>query len=316
MTTDAHFSVLLEESVGALVQAASGRYIDGTFGRGGHSKKVLASLDEQGRLLAFDKDPEAVASGRLLAETEPRFSIEQRSFAEMEAPLRERGWWGGVDGILLDLGVSSPQLDDARRGFSFNKDGALDMRMNPAVGISAATWVNTQSEQVISNTLKEFGEERFARRIARAIVAAREVTAFTRTKQLADVVSQANPKWEPGKHPATRAFQAIRIAVNNELADLADVLQVAVDALKPGGRLVIISFHSLEDRLVKRFFKQMARGKDFPKHLPVTADMVQPLLRIIGKPVVAGPAELALNVRSRSAVMRVAQKPLENSHAP
>lgn len=315
MTANEHYSVLLEESVAALVTDAGGRYVDGTFGRGGHSRKVLSQLNNEGCLLAFDKDPTAVAVGRALSQGEPRFSIVQQSFAAMAQVLRERGWFGAVSGVLLDLGVSSPQLDEAERGFSFIKDGPLDMRMNPAEGQSAADWVNTQSEQTIVEVLKEFGEERFAKRIARAIVTTRAQTPFTRTKQLADVVAQANPKWEPGKHPATRTFQAIRIAVNNELGDLESVLQVALDALKPGGRLVIISFHSLEDRLVKRFFKQMARGKEYPKNLPITADMMQPMLHLIGKAVKPSEREVQENVRSRSAVMRVAEKPMEAPNA-
>lgn len=309
MSAHEHYSVLLEEAVSALVQQPSGIYVDGTFGRGGHSRRILSQLTGEGRLLALDKDPVAVTAGHTLSQGDARFGIEQCSFAELGGVLRARGWFGRVSGILLDLGVSSPQLDDPERGFSFTRDGPLDMRMNPNQGESAATWVNSRSEADICHTLKEWGEERFAKRIARAIVAARAQTPFTRTKQLADTVAAANPKWEPGKHPATRTFQAIRIAVNNELGDLASVLSVALDALAPGGRLAIISFHSLEDRLVKRFFKQMARGKEFPKHLPVTADMVEPLLHPVGKAVKPSEREVAENVRSRSAIMRVAEKP-------
>ncbi len=310
MTANAHYSVLLQESVAALVQDAAGIYVDGTFGRGGHSKAVLNQLNQEGQLLAFDKDPDAIEVGQTLSQGEPRFCIEQCSFATMGEALQKRGWLGAVSGVLLDLGVSSPQLDKAERGFSFLRDGPLDMRMNPAVGQSAAEWVNTQSEDEMVRVLKEFGEERFARRMARAIVEKRKETPFTRTQQLADVVAAANPRWEPGKHPATRAFQAIRIAVNNELGDLEAALTVAVQALKPGGRLVVISFHSLEDRIVKQFFRRMAKGKDFPKHLPITADMIQPELKLIGKAVKAGEAELAENVRSRSAIMRIAEKPI------
>lgn len=309
MTTNEHFPVLLEESVAALVTDANGFYVDGTFGRGGHSKKVLSQLSSEGRLLAFDKDPAAIEVGLTLGLGDSRFRIEQQSFAAMEESLRRCDKFGAVSGILLDLGVSSPQLDEAERGFSFLKDGPLDMRMNPAVGESAADWVNTQSVDTIVQALKEFGEERFAKRIANAIVQKRAEAPFTRTTQLADVIAQANPKWEPGKHPATRAFQAIRIAVNNELGDIESVLQVALDALKPGGRLVIISFHSLEDRLVKRFFKTMARGTQYPKHLPITADMIQPKLHLVGKAIKASDQELELNIRSRSAIMRVGEKP-------
>ncbi len=311
MSEYTHYSVLLNESVEAVVTDHDGIYLDGTFGRGGHSKHILKQLSETGQLLAFDKDPAAVSVGQNLSQGDPRFFIEQTSFADMGDVLKKRGWFGQVSGILLDLGVSSPQLDDAERGFSFMNDGPLDMRMNPDAGASAADWVNQQSEQSIIDALKTFGEERFAKRIARAIVETRTQAPFTRTAQLADVVAKANPKWEPGKHPATRAFQAIRIAVNNELGDLEQVLEVALDALKPGGRLVIISFHSLEDRLVKRFFKKMARGPEFPRHLPVTADMVKPYLNILGKAVRASEKELQENVRSRSAIMRVGQKPIE-----
>lgn len=309
MNTTEHYPVLLKESVAALIGDKNGIYVDGTFGRGGHSQAILSQLQSKGRLLAFDKDPAAVAVGDSLSQGDSRFAIEQASFADMEHALKQRDWFGTVSGVLLDLGVSSPQLDEAERGFSFLKDGPLDMRMNPSAGQSAADWVNTRSEKEIVQVLKEFGEERFAKRIARAIVGERTQSPFLRTTHLAEVVARANPKWEPGKHPATRAFQAIRIAVNNELGDIETVLEVALAALKPGGRLVIISFHSLEDRLVKRFFKKNARGKQYPKGLPITADMVQPTLHLIGKSVRAAEAELEQNIRSRSAIMRIAEKP-------
>lgn len=308
MTQPAHFSVLLEESVEALINDKNGAYIDGTFGRGGHSRAILEKLGPAGRLIAFDKDPQAVAAGEALQQQDRRFVIEHSSFVRLSDVATREGLVGKVDGILLDLGVSSPQLDQADRGFSFLNDGPLDMRMDSSKGISAAEWVNSASESEIIRVLKEYGEERFARRMARAIIARRTERPFTRTRELADVITEANPKWEREKHPATRAFQAIRIEVNSELADLEQVLVSALDTLKPGGRLVVISFHSLEDRIVKRFFKDQARGKQFPKGIPVTDDMLEQTLVLIGKPVKAGEQELTLNRRSRSAVMRVAEK--------
>ena len=308
MSQAEHFSVLLRESVDALVQDDAGFYIDGTFGRGGHSRAILQRLNENGRLLAFDKDPLAIAAGRELEAADRRFAIVHESFSALAGEAEGRGVAGRVAGILLDLGVSSPQLDQAERGFSFLHDGPLDMRMDTSRGISAADWVNTAAEEEIARVLFEYGEERFSRRMARAIVAQRRQTPFTRTRQLAEVIAAANPKWERDKNPATRAFQAIRIAVNNELGDLADALSAAMTVLQPGGRLVVISFHSLEDRIVKRFFKQEARGQIFPKGLPVTQDQMQHRLRLIGKTIKASEEELQLNIRSRSAIMRVAEK--------
>ncbi len=308
MTQSVHFSVLLQESVSAVLANPAGLYVDGTFGRGGHSQAMLAQLSPQGRLLAFDKDPDAIAVGQSLAARDERFSIVHASFAQLQSVLDARGWAGQVDGILLDLGVSSPQLDQAERGFSFMQDGPLDMRMNPAAGVSAAQWLNSAKESDIVQVLFDYGEERFARRIAAAIVAQRQVKPLSRTKELADVVAAANPKWERDKHPATRSFQAIRIFINGELDDLHTALQQALSVLKPAGRLAVISFHSLEDRIVKRFFKEGARGEDFPKGLPIRADQMAPTLKVLGKPQKASQAELAQNVRSRSAVLRVAEK--------
>lgn len=306
----AHVSVLLDEAVHALQVRADGCYVDGTFGRGGHSRQVLQQLGEHGRLLGFDKDPQAIAAGRQLAAQDPRFDIVQRSFAEMGDELTNRDLHGQVDGVLLDLGVSSPQLDDAGRGFSFSQDGPLDMRMNPAEGMSAAEWLAQASADEIARIFKEYGEERFARRMARAIVQRREEKPFARTADLAEVVSAANPAWEKGKHPATRAFQALRIHINSELADLEQGLQAAVDSLAPGGRLVVISFHSLEDRIVKRFMRRQVRGEadQLPRHLPVQVEPFVPVLKLLGKPVYAGEQELRGNPRARSAVMRVAEK--------
>ena len=308
MENTSHDSVLLKESVDALVLKPEGNYIDGTFGRGGHSRAILARLSEEGRLIAFDKDPQAIEVGQQLANEDSRFSIVHSSFAEMPKQLSRVADIQQVDGILLDLGVSSPQLDQAQRGFSFLQDGPLDMRMNNTSGQTAAQWLAIAEENDIAHVLKEYGEERFSRRMARAIVQARQEKAIERTLQLADIVSAANPKWEKGKHPATRAFQAIRIYINGELDDLSTALRDSIALLKAGGSLVVISFHSLEDRLVKRFFREKTRGKVFPINIPVTENMLGKELKTIGKAVKAGGSEVDNNVRSRSAVMRVAQR--------
>lgn len=305
-----HASVLLDEAVNALALRADGCYVDGTFGRGGHSRVILQQLGQQGRLIGFDKDPQAIVTGQQLAQDDSRFSVVQRSFAEMAAELQQRDVYGQVAGVLLDLGVSSPQLDDAERGFSFTHDGPLDMRMNPGQGSSAAEWINHASAEEITHVLKTYGEERFAKRMANAIVSRRVEQPFTRTADLAEVITVANPAWEKGKHPATRAFQGIRIHVNNELTDLEQGLQAAVDSLAPGGRLVVISFHSLEDRIVKQFIRRLAKGEadTLPRHLPVMPAPFVPALKALGKPQYAGKEELTANPRARSAVMRVAEK--------
>lgn len=303
-----HITVLLNEAVDQLIEDRGGVYIDGTFGRGGHSRLVLKQLSESGSLIGIDKDPRAIEAGKQLMTEDPRFSIEQGSFAQMRDWVERRGLAGKIDGVLLDLGVSSPQLDDPDRGFSFSHDGPLDMRMNPEVGQSAADWIAKAAEKDIADVLFTYGEERFGRRMARAIVAERAKEPITTTKRLADIVSEANPKWEKGKHPATRAFQAIRIQVNRELEDLVDGLDEALEILKVGGRLVVISFHSLEDRIVKRFIRRHVRGEDIPADLPVTQEMLNQRLKSLGKPIKAGSEEVDANVRSRSAVMRVAEK--------
>ncbi|WP_084004421.1 16S rRNA (cytosine(1402)-N(4))-methyltransferase RsmH [Terasakiispira papahanaumokuakeensis] len=306
---DRHVTVLLDEAVEALVTRPEGRYIDGTFGRGGHSRLILQQLNNEGRLLGIDKDPRAIATGEALAAQDPRFQIAHRSFAEIETLTETQGWSEQVDGILLDLGVSSPQLDDPERGFSFMHDGPLDMRMDTSQGMSAADWVARAPEKEIADVLFRFGEERHSRRIARAIVAARQDTPITRTLQLAEIVKAANPSWEKHKHPATRSFQGIRIHINRELADLEDVLDRAVRQLRPGGRLVIISFHSLEDRMVKRFIRDAARGDThLPPGIPLTEDQIERRLKPIGKAIKPSAEEIEVNVRSRSAVMRVAEK--------
>lgn len=313
MDSTPHYSVLLQESVSALIgdkpsgEKSSGVFVDGTFGRGGHSRAILQALDVNGKLIAFDKDPRAIVEGKKLEEGDRRFRIKHCSFADLKANLLDEKI-EKVDGILLDLGVSSPQLDEAERGFSFLHDGPLDMRMDNSRGQSAAEWINSAKESDIVKVLKEFGEERFARRMAAAIVKRRLQKPFLRTGDLAKVVSEANPAWEKGKHPATRAFQAIRIAVNTELQDLQLVLVQALEALTVGGRLVVISFHSLEDRIVKRFFRNQSKGKSFPAGMPVTEAMLEKKLKLVGKAVKASEREVNENIRSRSAVMRVAEK--------
>lgn len=305
-----HITVLLHEAVAALALPPAAVCVDGTFGRGGHSALILQQLAPQARLLAFDKDPRAIETGLQLQQRDARFTIIQDSFASMQQHLQQQQLCGAVDAVLLDLGVSSPQLDDASRGFSFNHDGPLDMRMDPASGISAADWLAQADAEAITRVFKDYGEERFARRMAQAIVRRREEKPFTRTADLAEVISAANPAWEKGKHPATRAFQALRIQVNNELGDLERGLQAAYECLAVGGRLVVISFHSLEDRIVKNFMRRLAKGEPDtrPRHLPVQSIPFDPALKLIGKPVYAGEQELKANPRSRSAVMRVAEK--------
>ncbi len=308
MTEREHFSVLMEESVSALITQPEGIYIDGTFGRGGHSRELLSRLGRDAKLIAFDKDPQAIAVGHELKSEDARFDIEHQSFANMAKVVEEKNLVGQIDGVLLDLGVSSPQLDQAERGFSFMNDGPLDMRMDCSRGQSAADFINTAKESEIARVLKEYGEERFSKRIAGAIVRRRAEKPFTRTLDFADVVTKANPKWERDKHPATRAFQGVRIHVNGELDDIAAVLPAALSILKPGGRLVVISFHSLEDRIVKRFFKEGAKGKSLPLGLPIPDVELEKTLQLVSKPVKASDQELSVNIRSRSAIMRIAEK--------
>lgn len=304
-----HLPVLLPETLELLAVRPGGVYVDATFGRGGHSRAILQRLAPQGRLLAIDRDPAAVAAGRRLAREDPRLMVEHAEFSQLAELMRRHALIGGVDGILLDLGVSSPQLDTPERGFSFLHDGPLDMRMNPDSDLpSAAQWLAGASEQELAGVLKEFGEERFARRIARAIVQARGERPIERTGQLAKIVAEANPAWEKGKHPATRSFQAVRIFVNRELDEVAAALGQSLDVLAVGGRLLVISFHSLEDRLVKRFFKLGAKGDALPKGVPVTADAAKPRVRLLGKALRAGAPELDRNPRARSAILRGAEK--------
>lgn len=305
-----HVTVLLDEAVAALAARADGRYLDGTFGRGGHSRLLLRQLGPDGCLLGFDKDPLAIATGQALAAEDGRFVVVQRSFAELGAEVAQRGWTGTLSGVLLDLGVSSPQLDDPERGFSFLNDGPLDMRMDPSRGVSAAEWIATASEEDIARVFKEYGEERFAKRMARAVVQRRAERPFERTADLAQVLTVANPAWEKGKNPATRAFQGLRIFINNELGDLEAGLEAALEALEVGGRLVVISFHSLEGRIVKQFMRRHAKGEadTLPRDLPIIPEKFVPRLKLLGKPQYASAEEVKANPRSRSAVMRVAEK--------
>jgi 16S rRNA (cytosine1402-N4)-methyltransferase len=311
MGTDQHQPVLLEEVLEALNIQGSDReggvYLDGTFGRGGHARAILARLSEQGCLLALDKDPEAIAFGKEAFGDDPRFKIAQGSFADMERFVRDWGLERGLDGILLDLGVSSPQLDNPERGFSFMGDGPLDMRMNPSQGVSAAEWIATTPEREITRVFWEFGEERHARRIARSIVMARQQGRLETTGQLAALIEQCIGRREKKKHPATRCFQAIRIEINNELADLALGLKAAIDGLRPGGRLAVISFHSLEDRLVKRTMREAARPGKVRRNIPEHPEF-KPVIALVGKAIKPSIDELSVNPRARSAVMRVAEK--------
>lgn len=292
----------------ALAIKATGIYLDGTFGRGGHSRALLARLGPEGRLLAVDRDPDALAAGTALASEDPRFAIEQARYSALPALVRERGWDGSVSGILLDLGVSSPQLDAPERGFSFLHDAPLDMRMDPSTGPSAADWLASASEQEITRVLRDLGEERFARRIARAIAAARRSEPITRTGQLAALIERSVPTREPGKHPATRSFQAIRIEINNELNELHAFLAEVCELLIAAGRLTVISFHSLEDRIVKRFIRDEAQGAAVPKGVPVRDSELPRRLRSIGRAIRPGAVEIERNPRARSAVMRVAER--------
>ncbi len=302
-----HQTVLLREAVEGLVTRPDGFYVDGTFGRGGHSTAILHALAPEGRLLGVDKDPAAMTVAEQLAAAESRFRFYHGSFARLPAELARAGIQA-VDGLLLDLGVSSPQLDEAERGFSFQHDGPLDMRMDTTSGETAAEWLARADETEIAGVLYHYGEERYSRRIARAIVKARQETSISTTARLATIVTEANPRWEKHKHPATRAFQGIRIHINRELDDLRDLLDAAVDLLAVGGRLVVISFHSLEDRMVKRFMRDMSRGDALPPGVPVPDHALNRRMKLIGKAVRASGSEVADNVRARSAIMRVAEK--------
>jgi 16S rRNA (cytosine1402-N4)-methyltransferase len=305
--------VLLREAVEALEIKPSGTYVDGTFGRGGHSRAILEQLGPQGRLLALDRDPQAVAVARAI--NDQRLTMLHHSFGELAEALQQAGI-DAVDGVLLDIGVSSPQLDEGERGFSFRFDAPLDMRMDTTQGETAAEWLARAEIRDITEVIRNYGEERFAFQIAKKIVATRGERPVATTGELAALVRETVWTREPGQDPATRTFQALRIHINQELEQLALVLPQAMAVLKPGGRLVVISFHSLEDRIVKRFMRDEAVPDTLPKNLPLrTADLPQPRLRLIGKPVKAGAAEVSANPRARSAVMRVAEKLAEKLSA-
>jgi 16S rRNA (cytosine1402-N4)-methyltransferase len=304
-----HRPVMLSEVLDALAPAPHGVYMDLTYGRGGHAAALLDRLGLQGRLIVMDRDPEAIAAARQRFGHDHRVTVRHGSFAGVGAVARDLGISERVMGVLIDLGVSSAQLDDPRRGFSFRHDGPLDMRMDPESGQSAAQWLARASQEEISRVLKEYGEERHTGRIARAIVAERAREPILTTGRLQAIVARANPSREPGKDPATRVFQAIRIHINHELEALSDCLEQVPAVLAPGGRLAVISFHSLEDRIVKRFIRRQARGEQLPKELPVRHAAQRPRLRAIGRAAHPSAAEIAANPRARSAVLRVAEKP-------
>jgi 16S rRNA (cytosine1402-N4)-methyltransferase len=303
-----HRPVLLDEVLEALNIQPGGIYVDGTFGRGGHAQAILNQLGDKGHLFAMDKDPQAVQTAKQLFAGDARFSIEHGSFAQLEDHLSARDWAGKVNGILLDLGVSSPQLDDAQRGFSFRREGALDMRMDTSGGLSAEQWINQAKEAEMAKVFRDYGEERFAKRIARAIVNSRSEAPIRTTTQLANIIAAANPAWEQGKDPATRCFQAIRIFINRELDDLQRFLPQSLTLLAKGGRLAVISFHSLEDRIVKRFIRDQSRGDQYPPDLPIPAALIKPKLRPVGKAIYPGEQEVSDNPRARSAVLRIAER--------
>jgi 16S rRNA (cytosine1402-N4)-methyltransferase len=302
-----HIPVLLDEALKALCIQGDGIYLDCTFGRGGHSKAILTELDQSGRVIGLDRDPSAVVVGGELGAADPRFQIVHTAFSTLESALDQLGI-GRVYGVLMDLGVSSPQLDDAARGFSFQTDGPLDMRMDPTHGRTAAAWIANAEADEIAQVLWVFGEERFSRRIARAIVEARALEPIVTTSQLSRIIARAQPKRDPNKHPATRAFQAVRLFINSELSELERGLSAAVNRLETGGRLVVISFHSLEDRLVKRALRDASRPAQGDPRMPLPETVAQPKLRLIGKAIKAGSDELSKNPRARSAVLRIAER--------
>lgn len=303
-----HQPVMLAEVIQALNIRADGIYVDATFGRGGHSRAILAQLNANGRLLVVDKDPQAIEAANALKKYDSRVMVRQGSFANLYTFCQEESLIGKIDGILLDLGVSSPQLEEQARGFSFRLEGPLDMRMDPTCGISAADWINEAKESEIAWVLKTYGEERFYKRITRAIIAARSKSPITSTVELAEIIAKAHPAWEKHKHPATRCFQAIRIFINNELDELSLVLEEALEILALNGRLIVISFHSLEDRIVKHFIHKHEKGDEHPKGLPILANQTNQRLRRVGRQIKPSLKEITSNVRARSAVLRVAAK--------
>lgn len=300
-----HKGILIEEAIQAMVYDTSGSYVDMTFGRGGHAQRMLESLDSSARLLVLDRDPEAINIAKELAKNDARVTWAHERFGNLGELVIEDG---SLNGVLFDLGVSSPQVDDPQRGFSFLRDGPLDMRMDSSKGFTAADWICSASENEIADVIYRYGEERHSRRMAKRVVDARRLKPILTTLELAELFKAAHPSWQQDRHPATKAFQAIRIYVNNELNELSQGLDIALDRLCIGGRIVVISFHSLEDRIVKRFMGRHAKGDGFPRRLPVKNSELCPRLKLIGKPKRVSAVELADNVRSRSAIMRVAQK--------
>jgi len=310
MSSNEHVPVLLGPVLEGLDIKKDGCYVDGTFGRGGHSGEILKQLNAHGRLIGIDRDPDAIASAPASLTDDPRFELVRGELAQLKKIIAERNLSGEVDGLLYDLGVSSPQLDEAHRGFSFLRDGPLDMRMDPDSGTSASDWLASVDERGLKHVLRVYGEETHATRIARAILAARESSPIETTKQLANIVEAAVPGKVRAqkKHPATKTFQAIRIAINGELEQLEAVLEQSVDALKQGGRLCVISFHSLEDRMVKRFIRNASSEPEQYRGMPSMPDELRPKLTTIGKVVVASDEEIQLNRRARSARLRIAER--------
>lgn len=305
--TQSHIPVLMQEVLSLLITNKQGIYVDGTFGRGGHSRAILNALSPEAKLIAIDQDLTAIEVARQTI-NDARFTIVHGSFANLQLMPAIQQYAGHIDGIFLDIGVSSPQLDEPQRGFSFMHDGPLDMRMDQTQPLTAATWINTASVEDMTRVFREYGEERFAKRIAKAIAAKRESCEIETTKQLADIITDANPSWEKHKHPATRCFQGIRIHINQELQALAKALEHSLALLKSGGRLAVISFHSLEDRMVKQFMRKQQRGQELPKGLPIRDVQTQRRMKLVSKAIKASPTELTENIRSRSAVLRVAEK--------
>ena len=303
-----HRPVLLSEAIQGLAIKPDGIYIDGTYGRGGHTKAILEKLSIKGKLFAIDKDPAAVAAAKKQWANEKRFYIQHDSFANLNKLVTQFDVQGGIHGILLDLGMSSPQLNESERGFSFLRDGPLDMRMNTEQGIDAATWLSQVTEKELSDVLKTYGEERYAKQIAKVIIKTRQKTPIKTTRQLVEIITNTITRKEKHKHPATRSFQAIRIFINRELEELKTGLEQSLEALTIGGRLVVISFHSLEDRIVKQFIKRHAKGDVFPARVPIKQSELNPRLKQIGKAIKPGEEEIINNPRARSAVMRIAEK--------
>jgi 16S rRNA (cytosine1402-N4)-methyltransferase len=304
----AHQPVFFEEAIQALNIVPNGIYIDGTFGRGGHARAILDALGPEGRLIALDKDEDAIRHAEAYFSDDPRFTIIHDSFANINEVTRKLDVYGQVSGILLDLGVSSPQLDEAERGFSFMRAGPLDMRMDVTQNMNAEIFVNQTAEADMADIFKEYGEERYARRISRAIGRARSEERITTTTALAEIVKEAHPAWGKHKHPATRVFQAIRIYVNEELTDLNKGLKRCLEVLAADGRLAVISFHSLEDRIVKRFMRAEAEGPRFPRGVPVMNEMLKTNFKCVGKAIKPSDEEIKRNIRSRSAILRIGEK--------